>query len=94
MTVTIRRVEPNDLPLEDQRQLVEALKQWQSEGEELPMIPCDFDVDGDGTTDAYALDPSGNLVYVSGVTVAETVSESTGGGTETSAPGLEEVSDG
>ncbi|WKW85451.1 hypothetical protein SEA_MILANI_27 [Microbacterium phage Milani] len=94
MNVTIRPVTEDDLPLEDQRQLVEALELWKAEGAELPMIPCNLDVDGDGTTDAYSLDPSGNLVYVTGAPVAETVYESTGGGTETRAPGLEEVSDG
>lgn len=92
--ITIRPVTDRDLPRADQDQLVLALKRWESEGQVNPLIPCDTDVDGDGTTDAYALDPSGDLVYVTGAPLAETVFESTGGGTETSAPGLEEESDG
>lgn len=79
---TIRAVTEEDLPLADQRQLVLALKRWQSEGQANPLIPCDADVDGDGTADAYGLGPFGDLVYIKGVPLGDTVFESTGGGIE------------
>ena len=44
---------------------------------ENPTIPVYVDVDGDGVPDFYGLDGDA-LVVVSGVTVADTVAESTG----------------
>lgn len=79
----IRPVRDDEVSAEDRAQLVECLKTWQKEGTQNPMIPVDYDVDGDGSVDAFGLGPFGELVYVSGATVRDTVYVSTGGGEET-----------
>lgn len=79
---TIRAVTDEDLSREDQVQLLACLKQWQAEGQDNPIIPCDVDVDGDGTADGYGLSTFGELVYVSGVKLGHTVYESDGTGFE------------
>lgn len=55
-----------------------------AEGVENPLLPLDFDVDGDGICDAFGLDAFGALVLVSGVNVTDTVMESDGSGFEAS----------
>lgn len=75
---TIRAVTDDDLPRDDQLALVAALRVWQGEGNENPMIPCDMDADGDGSTDAYGLGALGELVYVTGASLGDTVFEATG----------------
>lgn len=87
---TIRLVTPEDLPAEDFAAVLSALLAWKADGVERPMIPIDADVDGDGTCDAFGLDESGQLAFVSGVALAETVIESTGGGIETIGGDLDE----
>lgn len=82
-TSSIRLVTDADLPRADQGNLIAALKQWQADGEDNPLIPTDVDVDGDGTADAYGLDAFGRLVYVSGANLADTVHQATGGDPET-----------
>lgn len=79
---TIRAVTEQDVPVEDQVQLLGCLKQWKAEGQTNPLIPCGFDADGDGTTDAFGLGPFGDLVFVSQVPIGETVHEATGEGIE------------
>jgi hypothetical protein len=69
----IRRVTHQDVPLEDQAQLLISLRQWRDEGNPNPLIPTDVDVDGDGVVDAFGLDDAGQLVYVSGASLADTV---------------------
>lgn len=71
-----------DLPQADYAELRAALLGWRDAGQANPLIPLDYDVDGDGTTDAYGLDDLGRLVYVSGADLDETVAEATGNGTE------------
>ncbi|QWY83815.1 hypothetical protein SEA_PERMAG_27 [Microbacterium phage PermaG] len=87
---TIRAVTEADLPEADREQLLLCLKRWKAEGQTNPMIPCDIDVDGDGTTDAYALGPFGDLVYVRGALIGDTVYESTGDGFENTEPDTED----
>lgn len=94
---TIRAVTDEDLPREDQEALLTCLKQWQEEGQGNPHIPCDLDADGDGTTDAFALGPFGDLVIVSQVPLADTTYVATGEGVETTGEAdiiAEEDSDG
>lgn len=79
---TLIRPVGDDLPDADRAQLVACLTLWRTEGQANPVIPCDVDVDGDGIVDGYGLGPSGELVYVSGVAIADTVFEATGGGVE------------
>ncbi|QWY84467.1 hypothetical protein SEA_QUADZERO_22 [Microbacterium phage QuadZero] len=79
---TIRAVTEQDVPIEDQVQLLACLKQWKAEGQVNPMIPCDIDADGDGTTDAFGLGPFGDLVFVTQVPVKNTVYEADGSGLE------------
>jgi len=79
---TIRAVTDEDLPREDQAQLKAALLQWKSAGQANPVIPADVDVDGDGTVDGYGLGPFGDLVYVVGVPIKDTVYEADGSGME------------
>lgn len=81
-TAVIRPV-GNEVPAEDRAQLLACLKEWQTGGVQNPLIPCGYDVDGDGSTDAFGLGPFGELVYVRGAKIGDTVFESTGGGTET-----------
>lgn len=80
--MAIRAVTDEDLPREDQAQLLACLVQWKADGQKNPLIPCDVDVDGDGIVDAYGLGPFGDLVYVTGATVKDTVYEADGSGLE------------
>lgn len=82
--ITIRAVTEEDVPVEDQAQLLACLRQWKAEGQTNPLIPCDVDVDGDGTAEAYGLGPFGDLVYVTGITLGDTVYEADGSGEESS----------
>lgn len=66
----------------DREALVTALKQFQDDGVANPKIPLDYDVDGDGKTDAWALDTFGQLTLVNVDDVAETVYVSEGTGVE------------
>lgn len=72
-----------DLPREDYHALRNALLEWRDAGEPNPVIPHDVDLDGDGVVDGFGLDENDDLVYVKGVALGDTVSESTGGGIET-----------
>jgi len=78
----IRAVTEADVPLVDQATLVACLRAWQEEGQANPLIPCDVDVDGDGTADAFGLSPLGQLVYVTGANLKHTVYEADGTGVE------------
>lgn len=51
---------------------------WRAGGVDNPIIPVYADEDGDGVADFYGLDDDGDLVLVSGATVEDTVSVSTG----------------
>lgn len=79
---TIRAVTEEDLPLVDQVQLLASLRQWEVDGHTNPLIPIDVDIDGDGQPDAFGLGPGGELVYVTGTRLEETVFKSDGSGLE------------
>lgn len=66
----------------DRTELTNALKAWAADGVVDPKIVLDYDVDGDGKPDAWALDASGALVLVTVDSVTDTVFESTGSGVE------------
>lgn len=78
---TIRAVTDADLSRADQAQLKASLVRWKIDGQDNPLIPCDVDVDGDGTADAYGL-VNDVLVYITGVTIGTTVYEADGSGVE------------
>lgn len=84
MTESIRAVTTDDLPQEDIAALTECLQRWRDAGVAEPLIPHSVDVDGDGQADAFSLDASGQLVFVRGVALADTVYQATGtkGGTD------------
>lgn len=77
----------NELTEADRAELTAALKTWQEAGETNPMIPMDVDINGDGHADVAALDGNGNLIFVSGINLEDTVYESTGSGIETDREG-------
>ena len=70
-------IDPN-LASADAEVIRAALLGWQADGVANPKIVVGRDVDGDGVDDFYGLDAFGNLTLLSGVTVEDTVSESTG----------------
>ncbi|QGH73985.1 lysin A [Microbacterium phage Hiddenleaf] len=66
--------DPNSLLQPEDREIIlAALRDWQQDGVERPLIPMDVDVDGDGIVDAWGLDSFGNLIVVSGIDLKETV---------------------
>jgi len=67
-----------DLSAEDHTAIRDVLAAWQADGVPNPKIAVGRDVDGDGVDDFYGLDAFGNLTLLSGVTVEDTVSVSTG----------------
>lgn len=79
---TIRAVTEQDLPLSEQRVLIEALKTWKSAGVTEPLIPSEVDADGDGKADAYGLNGFGQLVFVTGVALEDTVYTVEGDGSD------------
>lgn len=66
------------LPEADAAAVRDALLAWRVDGVADPKIPVYQDVDGDGVPDFYGLGPDDDLVVVSGVTIADSVAESTG----------------
>jgi len=68
----------SDMPEEDKVAMHDTLLQWKKDGNEKPLLPLDVDLDGDGKPDAYGLDENDELVFVSGVSLEDTVFESTG----------------
>jgi hypothetical protein len=66
----------------DREALTSVLKQYQDDGVSNPKIPLDYDVDGDGKTDAWALDTFGQLTLVTVESVDDTVYVSDGTGVE------------
>lgn len=76
-------------PIEAELQIRAALLAWREDGVANPTIPVYKDEDGDGVADFYGLDDNDNLVLVSGITIADTVAESTGEGIETGFEGTE-----
>lgn len=67
-----------DLPAADAEAIRQALLTWRASGVADPKITVGRDVDGDGIDDFYGLDSFGRLMLLSGVTIADTVSVSTG----------------
>lgn len=66
------------LPQEDRDFLTQHLRQLKSDGNPNPLIPNDLDLDGDGIADAFGLDENNDLVFVSGVSLVDTVYQSDG----------------
>lgn len=71
-----------DLAEEDRAAIRAALLAHRAEGVRTPQIPLNFDVDGDGRTDAWGLDESDEVVLVPHIHVAETTFVADGDGTE------------
>lgn len=71
-----------DLAEEDRAALRAALLAHRAEGVQSPQIPLNFDIDGDGRTDAWALDETDNVVLVPHIPVTETTFVADGDGTE------------
>ena len=63
---------------EDKQVMTAALLQWKADGVENPTIPTDYDLDGDGTADAFGLDENNKLIVVPGVHLSTTVYASDG----------------
>ncbi|QYC54363.1 hypothetical protein SEA_PICKLES13_27 [Microbacterium phage Pickles13] len=76
-------MEISDLTDEDRETIRRSLLDRRAEGVERPLLPLDFDADGDGICDAFGLDAFDALVLVSGVDIADTLIESDGTGIET-----------
>lgn len=76
-------MEISDLTDEDRETIRESLLARRAEGIARPLLPLDFDADGDGVCDAFGLDAFGALVFVSGVDIADTLAVSDGSGFET-----------
>jgi hypothetical protein len=66
----------------DREALTSVLKGYEADGVKDPKIPLDYDVDGDGKADAWALDAFGQLTLVTVDSVEETVYVSDGTGVE------------
>lgn len=69
----------SQLTEEDRVFITGFLRQQKAEGNPNPLLAEDVDLDGDGITDAFGLDENGELVFVSGASLADTTYESTGG---------------
>lgn len=67
---------------EDRDAIKAALLAHREDGVQDPRISLDIDVDGDGVSDAWALDEGGNVVLIPDVPVADTVFVATGDGVE------------
>lgn len=78
-----------ELSPEDEADIIAILKAERDRGTEGPLLPMDFDVDGDGIVDAFGLDEEDNLIVVSSVPLADTVFESSGDDVNNSHPDLE-----
>ncbi|WNM65431.1 hypothetical protein SEA_PHONEGINGI_27 [Microbacterium phage Phonegingi] len=76
-------MEISDLTDDDRETIAASLRARRDEGVERPLLPLDFDADGDGICDAFGLDAFGSLVLVSGVDIADTLAMSDGTGFET-----------
>lgn len=66
----------------DKAALTDALKAYQDDGVSNPKIPLDYDIDGDGKADAWALDTFGRLTLVTVESVEDTVFVADGTGAE------------
>lgn len=60
-----------------------SLIQWKESGHPNPIIPVYQDLDGDGIADFYGLDDNDQVITISGATIDDSVSVSSGGGIET-----------
>lgn len=67
-----------DLPAEDYAEIRSILLGYRADGVERPLLPTDFDVDGDGTADCFGLDEHDELVYVTAASLTDTVYVSEG----------------
>lgn len=83
-------MEISDLTDEDRETIRRSLLDRRAEGVKNPLLPLDFDADGDGICDAFGLNTFDALVLVSGVNIADTLMESDGTGIEASAPDEED----
>ena len=63
---------------EDASAIKEILVGYKKDGVVNPLLPSDFDFDGDGITDAFGLDENDNVVLVSGAKIEDTVYVSDG----------------
>ncbi|MDF2915892.1 MAG: hypothetical protein K0S70_109 [Microbacterium sp.] len=62
-----------ELSAEDRNTIRSILLAHVANGVESPLLPTDVDLDGDGIVDAFGLGDEGEIVFVSGVTLATTV---------------------
>lgn len=72
---------PLDRLTEDDRTALTTALKGMKESDPRPaqiVIPMDVDLDGDGKVDGWGLDDDNNLIFVSGVDVADTGYESDG----------------
>jgi hypothetical protein len=72
------RVYLENLSDDDKAVLKSSLERWKAEGVEKPLIPTDYDVDGDGKTDSFGLNDAGELTVIFGATYDDTVAVSEG----------------
>lgn len=67
-----------ELSKEDRDVIRDILLGYRKEGESVPLLPLDVDLDGDGITDAWGLDENDEVVLVSGQKLKDTVYVSDG----------------
>jgi len=67
-----------ELSKEDRDVIRDILLGYREEGESVPLLPLDVDLDGDGITDAWGLDENDEVVLVSGQKLKDTVYVSDG----------------
>ena len=66
---------------EDEAAIRQILTNWRDEdGTENPLLPMEVDVDGDGIVDSWGLDDQGEVIFVPGCPLAETVFHADGDG--------------
>lgn len=63
---------------EDSEAIKAALLMMRERGEANPLLPTDFDLNGDGTVDAFGLGANDEIIVVHGVPIGETLYGSEG----------------
>lgn len=67
-----------ELSKEDRDAIRGILISYRNEGVEIPLLPLDVDLDGDGVTDAWGLDKDDEVILVPGNPLDDTVYVSDG----------------
>lgn len=70
--------EAPELSAEDRTAIQGVLLQWRAGGVNVPLLPMDVDVDGDGLNDAWGLDENDEVVFVPSTPLHFTVYKSDG----------------